>query len=51
MQLFGDIHHHRDRDDFSEGDHREHAEGGFREIVFIAGATLVLIGSFVASLA
>lgn len=40
-----------DRDNFSEGDHREYVEKGTLEIALIGGAALLLIGGFVASLA
>jgi len=45
-----DILHHRDRDDFSEGDHQEYVEGGMSDIFLIGGAALVFIGGFIASL-
>jgi hypothetical protein len=51
MQRIGDmIHHRRDSDDFSEGDHREYVESGVRDILLIGGATLLFIGAFVVSL-
>ncbi|HEX2803528.1 MAG TPA: hypothetical protein VHN55_06045 [Sphingomicrobium sp.] len=50
MQRIGNIFHHRDRDDFGEGDHQEYVESGVRDIALIAGAALLLIGGFVASL-
>ena len=37
-------------EDFSEGDHREYVETGSRDILLIAGAALLLIGGFIASL-
>jgi hypothetical protein len=49
MAMF-DIPQHRDRDDFSEGDHREYVESGMRDIFLIAGAALIFIGGFIASL-
>ena len=41
---------HRRNDDFGDCDHQEHVESGTRDIVLIAGASLLLIGGFVASL-
>ena len=40
----------RHEEDFSEGDHREYVEPGYRDIVLISGAALLLIGGFIASL-
>ena len=45
-----DILHHRDRDDFSEGDHQEYVENGLRDVFLIGGAALIFIGGFIASL-
>jgi hypothetical protein len=50
MQRIGNIFHHRDTDDFSEGDHHEYVENGLRDIILIGGAASVLIGAFVVSL-
>lgn len=50
MSHIGDIFHNRDANDFSEGDHQEYVESGFRDIFLIGGAALVLIGAFVVSL-
>ncbi|MEO5774563.1 MAG: hypothetical protein ABIQ32_10660 [Sphingomicrobium sp.] len=50
MQRIGDVIHHRDRNDFSEGDHQEYVEPGLRDIVLIAGISLLLIGAFIGSL-
>lgn len=50
MQKIGDVIHHRDRDDFSEGDHGEHVESGLRDIVLIGAISLLLIGAFISSL-
>lgn len=50
MQRIGNVFHHRDRDDFADGDHREYVESGVRDIFLIGGAALLLIGGFVASL-
>jgi hypothetical protein len=41
---------HAGRDDFGEGDHQEYVESGTRDIFLIAGAALLLIGGFIASL-
>ena len=43
MQRIGNIFHHRDANDFSEGDHHEYVESGLRDVVLIGGAALVLI--------
>jgi hypothetical protein len=51
MKRLGEMLHHRDRDDFSEGDHQEYVQGGFRDVFLIGGAALIMIGAFVASLA
>lgn len=51
MQRLGEIMHHRDRDDFSGGDHEEHVQSGVRDVLLIGGAALLLIGGFIASLA
>jgi hypothetical protein len=45
-----EILHHRDRDDFSEGDHQEYVEGGMRDVFLIVGAAIIFIGGFIASL-
>ena len=45
-----DLLRHRDRDDFSEGDHQEYVESGMRDVFLIAGAALIFIGGFIASL-
>jgi hypothetical protein len=42
--------HRPDRDDFSEGDHQEYVERGTWDILLIAGAAILLIGGFLASL-
>ena len=49
MAMF-DIPQHRDRDDFSEGDHREYVESGSGDILLIGGAVLLLVGGFIGSL-
>jgi hypothetical protein len=41
---------HRAEDDFSDGDHQEHVETGYSEILLIGGAAVVLVGAFVLSL-
>jgi hypothetical protein len=48
MSKLGDMLHHRD--DFGEGDHQEYVEPGYRDVILIAGATLLLIGGFIGSL-
>ena len=50
MRRIGDMLHVQQRDDFGDCDHQEHVESGVRDIVLIAGAALLLIGGFVASL-
>lgn len=50
MQRFGNLLDHKRREDFGEGDHQEYVESGTRNIVLIGGATLLLIGGFIASL-
>lgn len=50
MQRIGQIFHHRDRDDFGEGDHQEYVESGLRDILLVGGAAIVLIAAFVVSL-
>jgi hypothetical protein len=50
MQRIGRIFHHRDRDDFAEGDHMEYVESGLRDILLVGGAAAVLIAAFVVSL-
>jgi hypothetical protein len=50
MQRANDLLHRRQHQDFGEGDHQEYVESGTRDIVLIAGAALLLIGGFVASL-
>ncbi|HET8534734.1 MAG TPA: hypothetical protein VFL74_04215 [Sphingomicrobium sp.] len=50
MQKIGDIFHYRQRDDFGDGDHQEYVQGGLREILFVGGAAVVLVGAFVVSL-
>lgn len=50
MQRFGNLLNHQRRDEFGEGDHQEYVESGTRDIVLIGGATLLLIGGFIASL-
>ena len=50
MQRIDDFVQRHAHDDFGEGDHREYVEHGSRDIVLIAGAALLLVGGFVASL-
>lgn len=50
MHRLGDIFHHRDPNDFGEGDHQEYVESGVRDIFLIAGAAVILIGAFAVSL-
>lgn len=50
MRRIGDLLHYEQRDDLHDCDHQEHVEPGTRDIVLIAGAALLLIGGFVASL-
>jgi hypothetical protein len=50
MQRIGQIFHHRDPDDFAEGDHMEYVESGVRDILLVGGAAVVLIAVFVISL-
>jgi hypothetical protein len=50
MRKFGDVIHFRDRDDFSDPDHREYVESGTRDILLIGGMALLLIGAFIGSL-
>jgi hypothetical protein len=50
MQKIGDIFHHRQREDFGEGDHQEYVETGVRDILLVGGAAVVLVGAFVVSL-
>ena len=44
------LHRDHSRADFGEGDHQEYVESGTRDIALIAGAAMLLIGGFVASL-
>ena len=50
MRRINAIFHHESHADFGEGDHQEYVESGSRDILLIAGAALLLIGGFVASL-
>ena len=50
MRRFGDVIHGRDRDDFSDPAHQEYVESGTRDIVLLAGLSLLLIGVFIGSL-
>ena len=50
MQRIGEIFHFRSRDDFGEGDHQEYVESGYRDILLVGGAAVVLVGAFVISL-
>ncbi|MBV9528280.1 hypothetical protein [Sphingomonas sp.] len=50
MQRIGHIMPLRRRDDFSEGDHQEYVEPGFRDVLLIGGTALILVGAFVFSL-
>jgi hypothetical protein len=42
--------HLHPRDQFGEGDHQEYVETGTRDIIIVAGAAVLLIGSFIISL-
>ena len=50
MQRLSNMLHNRRFEDFGEGDHQEYVEPGYRDIVLIGGAALLLIGGFIASL-
>ena len=50
MRRISTMFHHEPRAEFGEGDHQEYVERGSRDIFLIAGAALLLIGGFVASL-
>jgi len=50
MQRIGEMFHRRPRDDFGEGDHQEYVESGYRDILLVGGAAVVLVGAFVISL-
>ena len=38
MQKVGDIIHHRQRDDFRDGDHQEYVKDGMSQIFLVGGA-------------
>lgn len=50
MQRIASYFHHRDRDDFSGGDHQEYVESGVRDIFLIGGMSVLFIALFVVSL-
>jgi hypothetical protein len=50
MQRIDEFVQRHSHDDFADADHQEHVERGPYEIVLIAGAALLLVGGFIASL-
>lgn len=50
MQRISSLFHHRDRDDFADGDHQEYVESGVRDIFLIGGIGVIFIALFVISL-